>query len=335
MSWARVRGHDDLITSFANAWQNQRLGHAYLFVGPSGVGKFTFAKELAQALLCERKTDTLQACDQCPSCALVVAGTHPDLFFAARPEEKNELPREAINELIAQLMLKTARGHGKIAILSDVVDMNEESANIFLKYLEEPPVGSLLLLLGGASSDGILPTILSRCQIVRFRPLGAALVRELLVAHGITANDTLERLVRLGNGSIGQALAMNQDVLWNFRQRLLDWLSRPRIDAVEFAKDWLTVVDEAGKDSGSRRRRTTHILQLLLGLLQDAQRIANGVAPLVAEARESSTLAQLAERLGPDRLMSWIERTLDANVHNERYVQIDLLVEAFCDYLAR
>jgi DNA polymerase-3 subunit delta' len=85
MTWERVRGHEGIVHSFDSAWRKGRLGHAYLFVGPEGVGKHTLARELARALLCETPSKTLSACGRCASCALVDAGTHPDVVLTARP----------------------------------------------------------------------------------------------------------------------------------------------------------------------------------------------------------------------------------------------------------
>src|SRR5579871_2230323 len=112
MSWSRILGHDRQIEGFRRIAASGRLAHAYLFVGPSGVGKRLFARELARALLCESPSarSELEACDQCASCLLVEAGTHPDLFVVSRPEEKNELPVELMKQLCRDWMLKTARG---------------------------------------------------------------------------------------------------------------------------------------------------------------------------------------------------------------------------------
>src|SRR5437762_6448730 len=108
MSWQRIRGHDQIIQSFDHVVRRGRLAHAYLFTGPPGIGKRLFALELAKALLCEGRdrstltrgltahrspgTSKLEACDQCASCLLVDAGTHPDLFVTARPEDSLEVP---------------------------------------------------------------------------------------------------------------------------------------------------------------------------------------------------------------------------------------------------
>src|SRR5262245_62029222 len=108
MSWATIQGHDGLKAAFQEAIRRGRLAHAYLFVGPHGVGKKRFAIEMAKCLLCDQ-TDAarrLDACDACPSCVQIVAGTHPDYQQIGIPEDKHEFPIELMQELIARLALK-------------------------------------------------------------------------------------------------------------------------------------------------------------------------------------------------------------------------------------
>src|SRR5438034_7802932 len=108
MSWSQILGHADRIEAFRQIVARHRLAHAYLFVGPSGVGKRRFAEELAKALLCEAHgppSVDLEACDACPACKQVEAGTHPDLFVAARPEDSQAMPIEILRELIRSLAL--------------------------------------------------------------------------------------------------------------------------------------------------------------------------------------------------------------------------------------
>src|SRR5262249_39664149 len=160
VSWQRVRGHDAQIEAFQRAVQRHRLAHAYLFVGPPGVGKRLFALELAKALLCETPAPRLEACDRCPPCVLVEAGTHPDFFPGDRPEGSHELPIEVMRELCGNFSLKSARGRGKVALLDDADDLNDAAANCFLKTLEEPPPRSVLILIG-TTAERQLATILS------------------------------------------------------------------------------------------------------------------------------------------------------------------------------
>src|SRR5437899_5354822 len=175
MAWDRMRGHDAALASFRAALAGNRLGQAYLFVGPSGVGKRLFARELAKALLCERPPGPLDACGRCPACAQVDAATHPDVFALRTPEDKHELPIDEMREFCRQMALKPSRGGKKIGIVEDADDFNEEPANCFLKTLEEPPPRSLLILIA-TGMDRQRATILSRCQIVRFAALAPAAV---------------------------------------------------------------------------------------------------------------------------------------------------------------
>src|SRR5436305_3821996 len=101
LGWQRVRGHEALVEGFRRVVRRGRLAHAYLFVGPPGIGKRLFAVELAKALLCEgpREGGRLEACDACASCVQIDAGTHPDVLTAARPPESAEFPIALMREL--------------------------------------------------------------------------------------------------------------------------------------------------------------------------------------------------------------------------------------------
>src|SRR5579871_6480633 len=219
-----------------------RLAHAYLFTGPPGVGKRLFAVELAKALLCENAaSDSLQACDRCPSCIQVEAGTHPDFFTAVRPPESLEFPIALMRELCQSFALKSARGRGKVILIDDADDLNEEAANCFLKTLEEPPPRSVLILIG-STPDRQLQTIVSRCQVIRFAPLPSELVDELLQAQGIEDAALRARLVRLGAGSPGLAKELADPALWDFRRELLTGLTKPPIPSVDLSRQWMDFV---------------------------------------------------------------------------------------------
>lgn len=139
-----------------------RLGHALLLQGRSGVGKSAFVDALAARLLCEgAPADT--ACGHCRSCALLAAGSHPDLSRVVIPEGKTGIGIDQIRELIEYFTLVSHYGRRKIAILRPADAMNRATANALLKVLEEPPAGALLIL-ETARPETLLPTLRSRCQ---------------------------------------------------------------------------------------------------------------------------------------------------------------------------
>jgi DNA polymerase-3 subunit delta' len=322
VSWRRVRGHNAQIAAFDRAFRRGRLAHAYLFTGLPGIGKRLFADELARALLCEAPArERLEACDQCPSCLQAAAGAHPDLFLVTRPEESHVLPIDVIRELSRSLGLKSARGRGKVA------------ANCFLKTLEEPPPRSVLLLVG-TSADRQLPTILSRCQVINFRPPPLAEVVELLRSQEIEDPAWAERVARLASGSPGQALALADKALWEFRRVLLDGLSRVPCDTIALSQAWMHFIEEAGKDSAAQRRRASLVLRLLIEFLKSvlAERLG-GAADLV-EPEDRRVLESLSSRLEPEAVLALLDRCLEADAQIDRRVQLVLIIEALVDALA-
>lgn len=336
MSWSEILGHHHLVERFRHIVARGRLAHAYLFVGPPGVGKHRFAHELARALLCEapgRELADLNACGTCDACHLVAAGTHPDYFSVHRPEEANEFPIALMHELCRGFSLKPARGHGKVAILEDADYLNEESANCFLKTLEEPPPRSVFILIG-SSPERQPATILSRCQLIRFTPLADEDVRILLHRQGVEDPDLLDRLVRLAAGSPGQALELADAELWQFRHRLLTGLAQPQVDAVGLARAFHAFAEEAGKEVALHRRRVSLALRLLLEALTDALRLSLGGAARSADPAELPLLTALAERAGTEKILAVLERCLETEAHVSRYVKLDLVLEGWCDALA-
>ncbi|HKI32761.1 MAG TPA: DNA polymerase III subunit delta' [Gemmataceae bacterium] len=333
MSWKRVRGHDVLVGAFERAVRRGRLAHAYLFAGPPGVGKRLFASELAKTLLCEDPpAGRFDSCDRCPACVQVDAGTHPDYFQAGLPPDKHEWPIELMRELLRGFALKSARGKGKVAVLDDADDFNEESANAFLKTLEEPPLRSVIILIG-TSPERQLATILSRCQVVRFAPLPEPIVIDLLRAQGVEDAALVRRVARLSGGSPGQARALADPALWEFRRNFLRQLSAPQIDSVGLARAWNEFVEEAGKESAAQRQRATLVLRLVIDFLNDTLRVQLGEAPRLAEPDEVRTLETLANRLDADRTLATLERCLQGDTQIDRRVQLALILEALTDDL--
>jgi DNA polymerase-3 subunit delta' len=320
------------VQAFDRALRRQRLAHAYLLVGPQGVGKRLYAGELAKALLCETPSDRLEACDNCAACALVAAGTHPDFFAVGRPEEANELPIDVMRDLCRGFTLKSARGRGKVAILDDADDLNTDAANCFLKTLEEPPPRSVFLLIG-STTERQLPTIVSRCQVVRFAPLGEKAVMDILRQQGIADVQLTARLARLSGGSPGQALALADPELWSFRRTLIEGLTRWPIDSVGLAGEWLKFVEQAGKEGAAQRRRAGLTLRLLIEFLHDAITLSVAGAPRLTDVDDVRAMRALGETLGTDGLMEAVERCVEADLQIDRYVQLALVLEGLVDAL--
>jgi DNA polymerase III subunit delta' len=330
MSWEHILGHDAIREQFATILRRGRLAHAYLFTGTDGIGKRTFAIELAKCLLCEAATEPFAACDRCASCRLVQANTHPDLLQCARPEGKMELVIDVIRELCANWSLKPSRGKRKIAILDDADDFNEESANAFLKTLEEPPSGSLLILLA-TSLDSQLSTIRSRCQHVHFSPLSVTALTAILQKFESHDPTRIEDLAPLAHGSAALALELMDDDVWRFRSSLQHCFSGGRVSSTHVLQECSQFVEAAGKEAPKQRARATIIIRILTDLLSKSLHLSLGITGI----RVESAHRFVAENIRAERLVELIDHCLESELMLSRYMQASLVIEAMVDKLMR
>jgi DNA polymerase III subunit delta' len=329
VSWDRLLGHADIVDRIRRAHARGRLGHAYLLVGPEGVGKRTFARELAKAILCEAGRP-FDACNVCAACHLVDAGTHPDLIIVTKPEDRLEFPISAMRDFIGKFGLKPSRGPRKVAIVEDAEVFNEESANAFLKTLEEPPPGSLLLLRA-LHLESQLSTIRSRCQPLVFGPLSTENVRAILIRLGTLPTERIDSIAALSQGSVRRALALADDEIMAFRESLMRLLNGSRIDAAALV-DLITVfIDTAGKESAAKRARATLAVDLLVDVLRSALRIATNAAPLEAD---DSRMNLLAARVGPEPILKALDACVSADRHIDQRVNIPVAMDALIDRIA-
>lgn len=163
MSHALYPWLEPLFEQLAALAGEARLPHALLLAGPEGVGKGRLARRLAQAVLCHAPGPGGQPCDQCASCRPFLAGAHPD-FTPLEPEEPGKpIKVDAVRDFCAALQLTSQFSHGKVGILEPAEAMNLAASNSLLKTLEEPPAGTLIILVTAQPSR--LPiTVRSRCQ---------------------------------------------------------------------------------------------------------------------------------------------------------------------------
>ncbi|HVJ79775.1 MAG TPA: DNA polymerase III subunit [Planctomycetia bacterium] len=358
MSLSPPIGHESALALLRRAAALGRLGQAYLFVGPSGIGKRRVARHLLQGLFCQRNDPkALDPCGECVSCRHFLAGTHPDVVEVSKPPEKNEFPIAVMQDLCKALSLTPSVGTRRAAIVDDVEFFNDESANSFLKTLEEPPQGSLLILIT-SDEESVLATIRSRCQLIRFRPLAESEVVAVLkrVKPEIATPDA-ERLASLAEGSAGLALELASPEWQEARKMLIAHLAAGPAPGFEIAKELQKFVDAAGKDSapkskrgrdaveddedevqgtaGARkRRRARDVVRIAASFVREAL-VCREIGVRPESPLEREPVERLARRLASPALVDLLERCLQADAHLGRYLGIPLTMECWLDDLAQ
>jgi len=179
MSFRSIAGQERAKALLRRALAADRIAHAYLFAGPPGSGRMEMAQAFAQAIFCEKDGD--DACGECLECRKVLHGNHPDLHLL-RPDGAT-VKIEQIRSLQRELAYRSAGAGYKVYILEGAETMTTQAANSLLKFLEEPPSPVVAILLA-PSAQAVLPTILSRTQLVAFVPGDREALEKLLVQEG-------------------------------------------------------------------------------------------------------------------------------------------------------
>ena len=215
MRISEFAGYGDKMEQLMRSVQAGRIVHALLLVGPHGSGKRTMARLLAQATVC---TGRDRPCGVCPACKRFLNGTHPDIHVIV--PEKKSIGVDEVRELIDTLALRPYEGVRHIAIIEQAEKMTPEAQNALLKTLESPSGEAMFFLITDAPG-ALLPTIVSRCQTVRFTDLSVEACAEVLVRRGIDPVRASE-LAGMAQGSVGRALEIQADGEYrDLRERVL------------------------------------------------------------------------------------------------------------------
>jgi len=221
-------GHDRAKALLREAVSNNKVGHAYLFRGPDGVGKKRAAITFAAFLNCNNRAD--DACGHCGSCRKYIVGSHPDLIHIAPDGAAIKIGQ--VRELKHQLTFPPLEAATRVIILEDIHTMRREAANSLLKTLEEPAPDNLLILTADQSGT-ILPTIISRCQVIPFGPLDYEDMARVLQQEHDLDNPQALALASVAEGSLGRAKLLIEENLLAFRQEVVEELLLMENDQAE------------------------------------------------------------------------------------------------------
>jgi DNA polymerase-3 subunit delta' len=356
--WPRVIGQDRVKRILLAAIRAGRLPHAYLFYGADGVGKDAMALELARVLHCEQNGTT--ACGVCPSCERAANGTHPDIrIVVPLPVGKNEssdddplaklnetdlravqdelrektsnpyhrvsVPRatiikiNSIRDVRRESTMSTFDGRRRVYIISPADAMGDEAANTLLKTLEEPS-GDCMLILATSRRDALLPTILSRCQNVRFDPLTETDLMEALIERNSLDGETAGFIARLANGSYTAALGLLTE------ETLQERAFVPSFVRHLLGASVLPMIEDVERFTAARDRAAVErFLSLLLMWFRDAMVMTRGGRIINVDQEED--LRRFTARFPQAdllRAMADIERALSL-VDRNVYIKLILL----------
>jgi DNA polymerase III subunit delta' len=301
--------------------RRQRLSHAYLFRGPAGVGKKQAALALAAAINCANPANQ-DACEVCPSCRKFRSGNHPD-FLTVFPDGA-AIKIKQIRALRQNLDFPPHEAQRRVVLLADVHTMRREAGNSLLKTLEEPPAHTILILTG-SEAGAILPTILSRCQVIPFFALPYLQVAAALQAEGMPA-AAATTLAAVAEGSLGRARLLAAGELLARRREIIERLLPLQAEAPQA----VTTVFELAEQAAELKENLPELLALLQIWLRDLLLLAAGMPSSLVVSRDlTDLLAAAGCRWRQEQLLANIEQFAKAR----RYLQQNCNRALICEVL--
>src|SRR6476661_5097826 len=295
---------------------SDRLPGALLFAGEEGVGKKRFALEVARALNCRTPKDS-EGCGVCPSCVRIAKLNYPeredadewtqiiwtdhsDVGLVVAP--KRVLRVEQMRQIEKEANFRPFEGKARVFLIDEADKLNDASANALLKVLEEPPRTSYLILIT-ARPAMLLPTILSRCQMIRFSPLTPAEIETQLTKNNLADSKTARLRARAAGGSIGRALAGDLVTFTSQRKAMLKVL-----DALVVSDDRAQLLRSAEQlNEAQYKDEFEERLDVLETLIRDAWMLSLGVSrDLIVNEDLLGELREIAEKLDPAKAAAWI-----------------------------
>jgi DNA polymerase-3 subunit delta' len=258
-----IIGHQKIIEFLNKSSANGRLAHAYLFGGPEQVGRRTVALDFAKSLQCQSRQianiKELAFCGECKSCLEIDKSSHPDILIIEpeKVEEKGkkrekDISIEQVRKIQHQVSMFPYYGPYKIVIIDSAEHIRREAANALLKILEEPPENTVFVLIA-SSARAMLPTIVSRCLLIKFSPVSVQAIYESLTAEAkrVLPEKELWNLLRVSCGRPGAVLdsIFSPDIIKERQKDLDDFFSLLGKDInakFRYAEDMAKDTDRAG-----------------------------------------------------------------------------------------
>lgn len=316
---SKVRDQDRAVDALRREIETDRIHHAHLFIGPSGVGKTTSARAWAARLLCS-DPQGFDPCERCASCKKLESGVHPDLI-EVEPDGRF-IKIDQVRAVTEATRYRPNEGRWRVVIFHRVEQLNEAAANALLKTLEEP-TGSTLFVLLTEAPQRVLATVRSRCLPLRFGPLSLETCVDLLVDQEVDAGRAAV-LARLGGGSPGRAIALASSAAIEERDVVIqNMIAIARGDLVRGLR-WassLSLVNE--RDLLEER------LRVWKGMLRDAAVLSSTEDPSLVHHQDIvEDLGRLSKALPLASIYRWVEALERATQRLVGNVQPRLLIES-------
>lgn len=322
-------GNDNIVEYLNRSLANRQVAHGYLFYGPNHIGKKKLVRYFISSILCHnyaKGESEAVPCQKCIHCQQLAKGIHPDVIWLKREEGKKNISVEQINELRNKLGMSSFLNSYKIAIISDADRMSQGAANALLKTLEEPAGRTIVILI--TSKISFLPeTIVSRCQVLRFRQVATSKIINHLVKEEVDRH-LASVIANLASGRPGLAMNLSEDkeMLNYYQSRAKAFLKIKSGDISHRFKEVKYIIDSQDSHN-ARNDELIELLNIWLSVLRDIYLIRTRSIDLIKNVFIQPELEKLAASYTTSQIKNNIDNLRETQNYLRQNVNQQLALE--------
>ena len=305
-TFKEIYGQEKAITFLKRVVAGNTIAHGYLFTGIRGIGKTTTAMAFALLINCMDPVDE-DGCKKCNSCKKILDGNHPDLIIIEPDEDKKTIGINQIREINRHLAFPPVLEGYRVVIVDPAEKMTDEAANAFLKTLEEPPPHNIFIL-NVRDPGELLPTIISRCQKVPFKPLSLEDIVHWLIKEEGMDSEKANIIAKLSEGSLGRAIKLYKDDLFTRRIRWVTMLNSVIHNSSDMIIEMARKLSNFKKSSATNKELKDDTIASMLGIWKSWYRDIllfklEGTQDLILNSDLSNDIKTASALYTPDALM--------------------------------
>jgi len=329
MNW-NIVGHDREVALLQAQMAKGEIRHAFLIAGPKSVGRFTLAKRIAQFLNCLRRSQSDEPCLECLSCQKIEKFSHPDVMLLEAEATGGAIKVDQVRELLRYVSLAPYEGKYRVVILTNFENATISAANALLKTLEEPPPNAVIILTS-ESVESLLPTIISRCELIKLRSINPLKISKWLETEWNLNREEALNLAHISGGKPGLAIQMLQEP-GKLKQRI-KWIEDLQQLLSSSILDKFHYLSPVFKESDLKESREflKDRLFVWITIWRDVLLISNGEVGKIINRDYCELLSELARKFGSKKALMAVkslERTvelIDRNANTRLAVEVMML----------
>ncbi len=317
MLFSDVAGQDDIKKYLKHSVAEDNISHGYIFEGPNSIGKLELALVFAQSILCDKFDN--EPCNNCNACIKINSSNHPDIHILDFKDKT--IKKESVDEIIESIYIRPYESKKKVYIVNNSQNMTLQAANTFLKTLEEPPKDTVIILLT-TNSNLLIPTVVSRCQLIKFKNVSKnEIIKKLIDKYNI--NEQKAKIISdYSKGILNKAIRIVEGKNEILRER--DEIIKIVNNVLNSSQD---IIYEYENYFEEKKDNIDDVLEIIMIWMRDLSFTKEGLVKLVVNKDYLELLEEQSRKISLEDIANMVQYVQNVSLDVKNHVNYKLVID--------